>query len=281
MTQPLLRILGGLGVILFGAGCFAQPGADDRTKKLSSSVPAPQIGDQALAGAGGREEYPGHIVNPGRAELHAYLAQMKLSPSVRGCEEWSSDAARHGMVLAVPGASRLFVGKPQPGGGVDEMERNYEVTSASIGGSPVQGQVMVRLEPAELQREQGCLEQLKGMSVEWGSPGLDGSQPAHVGDLLVDDVRFLRAERLDRFGRVVPTGDFLVALDVSEPWLSMVVRELRAHVWGILGSALLMAAAGTAGWVVRNRRIVIRHARRWQHLVRAGKHDAPSDEARC
>ena len=162
------------------------------------------------------------------------------------------------MLVAVSGASRLFIGKPKRGG-VDDMERNYEVSSASIGGSPREGNVVVRLPAGEMGKEKSCLLKMAGVRIQWAAPGGDAGHPDFEGQVLVKDVRFSRAARVDPGGQVAPTGDFVATLEVSETWTGMVVREMKAHSWGIAGSALLMAATGLAGWLIRRTRKAFRH----------------------
>ena len=138
-----------------------------------------------------KEECGLHIVNPGRSELREYFDRMRLAPRVRGCEEWSGEDLRGGMLVAVPGASRLLVGKPKRGGGVDAMERNYEVTSAAIGGSPKGGNVAIRLTAGEIEKERSCLENVAGVRIQWVGPGGDSGDAGLEGDVIVKDVRFL------------------------------------------------------------------------------------------
>ena len=59
--------------------------------------------------------------------------------------------------------------------------------------------------------------------------------------MVVREVRFQRAAAIGPDGDPVPTGDTVVKLSLSEGWLSMVYREMRAQLWGIVGG---MVAGG-------------------------------------
>ena len=221
---------------------------DSATPKVSSSAGREQR-------TGPDEVYGEHIINPDRAGLREYFKRMDgVAPWVKDCDEWSSNDSRIGMLL--PGAvSRLFIGKPKANGdGIDDVEKNYEVSSIGIGGSPFEGTVHVLIQAPEMRAEKACLEKLRGTAIRWGRSVGDSGYPDVAGEAVVRNVQFSRAVRMDSSGEVSATDAFVATLTVSEGVMSMVFREMSAHVWGLVGSALLMVLVAVGGWVVRRLR---------------------------
>ena len=106
---------------------------------------------------GSEEDYAQHVINPDRTRLHEFFGRMTgVAPWVKDCEEWSTDDSRVGMLTQ--GAHRLFIGKPNADGdGVDDLEKNYEVLSVGIGGSPFEGAVYVMLQVADMRTEKAVV----------------------------------------------------------------------------------------------------------------------------
>ena len=125
------------------------------------------------------------------------------------------------------------------------LRKNYEVSSFTKGGSPIEGNVIVRLPASQLQPERVCLQKLVGVPIQWPLTDSEPNYAEGVVEMVVHDVQLKRETRLDGSGQKVLTGDFVVALKMSEGRIPMVFREMKAHTWGIVGgviaSALLMA----------------------------------------
>lgn len=227
--------------IMLGSGCYAGENEAHQATNAGSTV----------LETGNVEEYGLHVVKPELSGLRKYLDQMKLMPRVSSCENWSDREARVGMLLSVPGTSRLFIGKPTVGVGVSDLERNYEVTNATIRGSPLEGNVTVRLAASEIERERVCLEKLVGVAIQWAGPRGTPDDQEFEGEVIVEDIQFSRLAQLNSDGDLDLTGAFAAKLKVSESWMSMVLRKMKEHVWEIVGGALLTATLGIVGWPVR------------------------------
>ena len=206
------------------------------------------------------EDYAQHVINPDRTRLHEFFGKMTgVAPWVKDCEEWSADDSRVGMLP--PGAHRLFVGKPNAAGdGVEDLEKNYKLLSVGIGGSPIEGAVHVMLQAAEMRTEKVCLEKLRGTGILWWRSGEDFRHPDVDVEVVVRDVQFSRAVRMESGGEIAATGAFVATLKVSEGAMSRVLRELSAHGWGIAGSALLGILTAVLAWLWKRLRKVMRDA---------------------
>ena len=248
MSQLLLPLL----VLVLTASCQVEEEPPRTLVDKDSAAPREDNSVGREQKTGDEEDYGLHIINPGRTGLTEFFGRMDgVAPWVKDCEEWSADDSRVGMLA--PGASRLFIGRPNAGG-IDDVEKNYEVSSVGIGGSPFEGAVYVMLQAAGMRAEKVCLEKLRGAAIRWGRSGGDSSYPDVDGEAVVRDVQFSRAARVESSGEVAATGAFVATLKVSESTMSMVLREMSAHFWGIIGSALLMAFTAIGSWLTRRLR---------------------------
>ena len=251
MRQSLLPLL----VLVLTASCQVEEEPPRTLVDKDSAAPTEDSSAGREQKTGDEEDYGLHVTNPGRPELREYFERMGVvAPWAKDCEEWSTDDSRVGML--VPGASRLFIGRPKAdvdGIGIDAIEKNYEVSNVGIGGSPFEGTVQVMLQAADMRAEKVCLEKLRGTAIRWERSGGDSGYPDVDGEVVVRDVKFSRAARMSG-GEVAATGAFVATLKVSEGAMSMVLREMSAHVWGIVGSALLMVFVAVGGWLKRRLR---------------------------
>ena len=167
-----------LAIIAQAANCYAQENTGQGMIGLGDSI-APKS-DRSAPGKediDDHEDYGLHVVNPGRIELYKYFEQMTLAPSVKDCEEWSHDDSRTGMLFSISGTSRLFIGKRRDteqradDAKVDQIEKNYDVTSVTIGGTPLEGSVIVTL-PGDFRHEggEGMLREVARRANTVGSP---------------------------------------------------------------------------------------------------------------
>ena len=240
MRQSLLPLL----VFVLTVSCQVEEEPPRTLVEEGSAAPKEYISAGREQKIGEGKDYGLHIVTSNRARLREHFERMDgVAPWIKDCEEWSADDARVGMLF--PGESRLFIGKPKADGdGIYEVEKNYEVSSVGIGGSPFKGTVHVMLNEADMRAEKLCLEKLRGTAIRWGRSGGDSSYPDIDGEVVVRDVRFSRAARIESSGEVAATGAFVTTLTVSEGTMSMVFREISAHSWGIVASFLLTVFFG-------------------------------------
>ena len=250
MRQSILPLL----VLVLTASCRVDGEPSRTLVDKDSAAPKGDISVVREQKTGDEEDYGLHVINPSRTGVREHFERMEgVAPWLKDCEEWSADDSRVGML--VPGVSRLFIGRPNVDGeGIDNVEKNYEVSSVGIGGSPFKGTVHVMLQAADMRAEKVCLEKLRGTSIRWGWSGGDSTYPDVDGEVVVRDVQFSRAARMESSGEVAATGAFVATLKVSEGAMSMVFREMSAHVWGMVGSVLLMVFAAVVRWPMRRLR---------------------------
>ena len=253
-----------VATIALAAYCHAQENAAGEVLGEADAIASK--GDRSASSEekiDAQEDYGLHVVNPGRLESYKYFEQMILVPSAKDCEEWSPGDSRIGMLFSISGTSRLFIGKRRdtdqrvPDAHVDQIEKNYDVTRLTLGGSPIEGNVIVTLPASDMEEERVCLENLRGVPIQWVPPRGESSYVEGAVELTVQDVQFFREARMEGSGEIAPTGEFLASLKMSETWISMAFREMKAHIWGIAGSALLMMLAATSRWLIRGVRKVI------------------------
>ena len=248
MRQSLLPLL----VLVLTASCQVEEEPPRTLVDKDSAAPKEDSSAGREQKTGDEEDYGLHVTNPGSPELREYFERVG-GIWAKDCEEWSTDDSRVGMLA--PGLSRLFIGRPKADGdGIDAIEKNYEVSSVVIGGSPFEGAVRVMLQAADMRVEKVCLEKLRGTAIRWELSGGDSGYPDVDGEVVVRDVKFSRAARMESGGEVAATGAFVATLKVSEGAMSMVLREISAHFWGIVGSALLMVFVAVVGWLTRRLR---------------------------
>ena len=241
LNRPV--ITGMIAVAGMGYGVEANVQEHDATR---------QVSEQAIA----EEDYGLHVIDAGLAESRELLRQLSQGIWAGDCEDWSASERRIGTLFPMAAGSRLFVGRPNPGDDGISVEKNFSIASSTIRGSPLRGEVVLRIPAAEMQTDKPCLEKLRGMPIRWDMSNRDAGYEEDSGEVVVRNVRFFHAVRLEVDGSTGSTGDFVARLTVSEGWTTMVFREFKAHFWGIAGSALLMAMTGLMGWVVRRARKV-------------------------
>ncbi len=248
MRQSLLPLL----VLVLTASCQVEEEPPRTLVDKDSAAPTEDSSAGREQKADDEEDYDLHVINTDRTELREHFEQMDgVAPWVKDCEEWSVDDSRVGLLF--PGASQLFIGRPNADG-IGDVEKNYEVSSVGIGGSPFEGAVYVMIQASDMRAEKVCLEKLRGTAIRWRRSGGDPSYPDVDGEVVVRDVQFSRAARMESGGEVAATGAFVATLKVSEGAMSRVLREMSAHLWGIVGSALLMVFTAVGGWLTRRLR---------------------------
>ena len=216
-----------------------------------------------------------YVLDATLGDFRGLVAGVRAPAMGSGCDLWADHRSLAGLLVPVPGAVRLFVGDQgdtaagSGGFSVGNVQRSYPVTEFCNSGSPGSGEIVITLPKVVADTERGCLERLRGARVRWLNwPGEVSDSVA--ADLVVRDVRFARAALVDPAGEAVDTGDTVAKLSLAEPWKSMVYRELKAQVWGILG--------GMVGGLVLTI-LTAMAVRMWGRLRRKRASDRPDDEA--
>ena len=241
-----------------------------------------------------------HLVEPSPSDLRRYLQSIPMPTNPKTCEEWTPSYSIAGLLLPVVGAARLFIGedlgveRTESNIRIPNVQRNYAVTSFTKSGAPLVGAITIML-PSDLARqEQTCLEHLSGARIEWPSLTDDPTDVGETVGMVVQEVRFFAAAEVGPAGALVATGETVATLTLSERWMSMAYREMKAHAWGIAGgmagSVLLMILTWTSAWAVRRFRkseICSRHVQKApsqtpdQEAPLSGLDNASPDEPAC
>ena len=117
----------------------------------------------------------------------------------------------------------------------------YHVERFSKAGTPLKGQMYIKLKPDVASEERACLETLREIPVRWIVPGNESIDAAETIEMFVQEVRFSREARVDSGGDTIPTGETIASVMLSESWWSMAYRRSKEQIWG--------AALGFAGSV--------------------------------
>ena len=117
----------------------------------------------------------------------------------------------------------------------------YHVEKFSKAGTPLGGNIYIKLQAEVAQQERACLETLQEMRVRWIVPNDESPDAGETFEMAVQEIQFSREVRVDSAGDTIPTGEIVVGLTLSESWWSMAYRKLTEQIWG--------AALGFAGSV--------------------------------
>ena len=211
------------------------------------------------------ERRPDHLDlgEPTVPEFNRWLAALPKPVTARKCGERAERDSRAGFLVPVRGAGRLLVGKPDDGAEagttrIRDVERNYYVVSFTRSGAPLEGTIKIKMAHDEMQVERVCLERLLGAAVAWPTLTDDPSDVEETVEMVVLEVSFAAAGEIGPTGQAVATGETVATLALSERWVSMAMRELKAHRWGVVGgmvgSIVLMIATWLGGRAVRQLR---------------------------
>ena len=215
--------------------------------------------DDVAAAESGKENDGLHLAEPKPDELRRLWERVSPNALSNGCKDSSSSGSRSGLFLPIPGAALLLVGELDPqnmGKKIDikKIEQIYQVMSSAKGGSPLEGQLTIRLQPSRIHEEQACLERLQGAPIKWAA--LRGSDTEETVEMVVQAIRFPPAGRVGPSGETIPTGEILAVLTLSEGWMSMAYRKIKENIWaiaaGMIGSVLLLLLKLVVGWPVRH-----------------------------
>ena len=182
-----------------------------------------------------------HVLDATLTDLHGIIENLRAPRTGSGCAHWADPDSRAGMLVPLPGAAWLLVG--EHGGArqgtrewsIRNLQRKYPVIRFTRSGSPLVGEIVFTLREADAEAERRCVGRLRGIAVRWLNRAGDPDVVENAGKMVVREVRFQRAAAIGPDGDPVPTGDTVVKLSLSEGWLSMVYREMRAQLWGIVG----------------------------------------------
>ena len=273
------RIGGGRQIVAILAAiavcCASESRSEDESRAGDDAfTPESSVNLERVKEEEGRPEHL-YVLNTTMGDLRRKMEGFRAPAMGSGCDHWVDHLPTAGMLVPIPGAVRLFVGEhrdvPRETGdfSVGNVQRKYRVKNFARSGSPLSGEIVIVLPKAVSETERGCVERLHGIRVAWLNwPGEEGESVA--ADMVVRGIRFARAAVVGPAGDTVATGDTVAKLSLAEPWSSMVYREMKAQVWGILG--------GIAGGMVL---MILRPmaARMWRRPKRTKELDRPDDAA--
>ena len=158
-----------------------------------------------------------------------YPSIMIAATWANRCEAWSRCDRRVARLLTTTSPPVLIVGQRRTAeSGVSRIapEKTYAVYDVSRAGVPLEGSISVKVPLGDFRSQRACLRKLRGVSIDW----IDFdpvSQELHPAiRMVVEEVRFNPLGKRQNAGlRVIPTGETLATLKVSETWTSLIRRR--------------------------------------------------------
>ena len=182
-----------------------------------------------------------YVLDATPTDLHGIIETLRAPRTGSGCAKWADPDSLAGMLVPFPGAAWLLVGdRGNVSGGTSEesignLQRKYRLIRYRRSGSPLSGEIVFMVPEADADVERRCVERLRGVAVQWFNRAGDQDNVANAGKMVVQEVRFARAAVIGPAGETVETGDTVVKLSLTEGWISMAWREMKAQGWGIAG----------------------------------------------
>ena len=173
------------------------------------------------------------------ADLQRIFDNVWAPPTGSGCDHWADFDSMAGMLVPIPGAAWLLVGDrgeargETSGWSIRNLQRKYRLIHYRRSGSPLEGEIVFLVPQADVEAERRCVEHLRGITVRWFDRAGDPDSVANAGKMTVQAVRFARAAVTGPDGESADTGDTVVKLSLTEGWISMAWREMKAQGWGI------------------------------------------------
>ena len=189
------------------------------------------------------------------AEMRAIMREVgqRLLPS--DCGDWGEDEPRVAAVIELGAIRELWIGSEyavSEGLGIEGLQRTYEIKNLSLGGSPFQGSIDIRLPNREMDVERTCFNKLKGVQIKGPNDNGEGIYRNDLWEMTVSEVNFgvlVKPQGLS--GERVATGETQVTLALSESLVTMALRKSAEHLWALPGSLILLILWAFGGRVLR------------------------------
>ena len=206
-----------------------------------------------------------NLLNASAAELDRFLQRWSPNRLAKNCEKQGHDDRRVGWLYPIPGGAWFLVGRIDDSvTNIEEMLRMYPVEKFSKAGTPLEGQIYIKIQAEIARQERTCLETLPGMAVRWIVSNNDVSDAGETYEMIMQEVQFSQEVGVDAAGDTVPTGATVAGLVLSESWWSMAYRKVTDQAWGaalgFAGSVCLMLLITIVRRLVKYRRRLRRHS---------------------
>ena len=201
-----------------------------------------------------------NLLNASPAELRRFLQRWSPNRLAKNCENEPHDDSRVGWLYPIPGGAWFLVGRADDmETNIEDMIRMYHVEKYLKTGTPLKGQIYIKLQAETARQERACLGTLQEMPVRWIVSNNESPDAGETIEMVVQEVRFSREVRVDSAGDTIPTGGTVAGLMLSESWWSMAYRKLAEQVWGaalgFAGSVCLMLLIAIVRLVQYRRRL--------------------------
>ena len=216
------------------------------------------------AGRGGVERgnpgEPEHIIVDPRTAADRRLVQKRVErmfPS-SDCSSWNGDRRVVTAVMNLYGQKELWIGTKYSGPeglGIDGIEKRYGIAAFSKGGSPLQGNISIRLPSQEMNVEKECFNKLKGAEVRGANNYEQGFFQGDLWKMTIKEIKYgVLVDAQGAWKKEEATDESQVTLSMSEGLASMALRKSLEHLWAIPGSLALMILWPMGGRILRRMR---------------------------
>ena len=105
----------------------------------------------------------------------------------------------------------------------EKIDSVYDVSRTGV---PLEGGISVKVPPGDFRSQRACLQKLKGVPIEWIGFDPVSQEMDTAIRTVVEEVRFVPLGKQQGAGtRVIPAGETLARLGVSETWTSLIRRR--------------------------------------------------------
>ena len=199
---------------------------------------------------------PEHIVVDPRTATDRRLVRKRVErmfPS-SDCSSWNGDRRLVTAVMNLFGQKELWIGikySGREGLGIDGIEKRYGIAEFSKGGSPLQGNISIRLPSQEMNVEKECFNKLKGAEVRGSNNYEQGFFQGDLWKMTIKEIKYgVLVEAQGAWNKEVTTDESQVTLSMSESLASMALRKSLEHLWAIPGSLTLMILWAMGGRIL-------------------------------
>ena len=189
------------------------------------------------------------------AELRFILREVGQNLIPSDCSDWAEDKPRVAAVMTLGTFKELWIGRKYSdsnGLGIEGLHRRYEIQNLSMGGSPLRGNIDIRLPVRDMDSDRECFAQLKGVRIKGSNDEDKGVYRSGLWEMTIDNISFVvLVKPQDLSGQRIPTGEAQVTIAVSEGLLSMALRKSGEHLWALPGSLGLLILWAIWGRILR------------------------------